>query len=116
MNRYRKTDFSVGIIQGFRSKLESQIIEREMLHNRNSALVKIEDPLLKEYIAYRYPCISRFKRKASTRDENVLNDGIEVGKKLVISKGITEKKKESGRFLEGKLRGKSLAPESRKDG
>lgn len=90
LNRYRKTDFAVGIIEGFRSKLESQKIKNI---KSKSALMKIEDPLLKQYIDYKYPHTTSFARKVSSQDDNILEDGMKVGKKLVISKGITAKKK-----------------------
>ena len=89
LNRYRKTDFAVGIIEGFRSKLESQKIKNI---KSKSALMKIEDPLLKQYIDYKYPHTTSFARKVSSQDDNILEDGMKVGKKLVISKGISEKK------------------------
>lgn len=90
LNRYRKTDFAVGIIEGFRSKLESQKIKNI---KSEAALMKIEDPLLKQHIDYKYPHTTSFARKVSSQDDNILEDGMKVGKKLVISKGITTKKK-----------------------
>ncbi|MDM8550130.1 DUF2786 domain-containing protein [Desulfobacterales bacterium HSG2] len=101
LNHHRKTDFAAGIIEGFQSKLESQASEKENKEgNDASELVRIEDPLLRKYIKYKYPRTTRFSRRISSQDANVLNDGIEAGKKLVISQGITEKKK-SGKLLEG---------------
>jgi hypothetical protein len=95
MNRFRKTDFAVGIIEGFRSRLEKRskavVVKMESL-----ALAKVEDPLLKKYTAYKYPNTRSFTRRASGQDENVLNDGKKEGKKMVISKGITEKKERGG--------------------
>ena len=92
LNRYRKTDFAVGIIEGFRSKLTSQIKTNKK--NRNGfSLIRVEDPMLTKYVAYRYPHTKSFSRNASSQDDRILNDGMGVGKKLVISKGITSKKK-----------------------
>ena len=103
LNRYRKTDFAVGIIDGFRSKLESQREKKKKVRDtcplvprsgrRERALIKIEDSLLKEYVGHKYPRVRNFTRKASTQDRKVLDDGMNTGKKLVISKGITEKRK-----------------------
>jgi len=97
LNRYRKTDFAVGIIEGFRSKLDSQKNKKKKFESE-SALIKLEDPLLKQYIAYKYPRTTSFSRKVSSEDENIVKDGMKIGKKLVISKGITEKRK-SNRLL-----------------
>jgi len=91
LNRYRKTDFAVGIIEGFRSKLDSQKSTKKEDKNE-SAIIKIEDPLLQQYIAYKYPRTTNFSRKISSEDQNILKDGMKIGKKLVISKGITEKR------------------------
>jgi len=97
LHRRRKTDFAVGIIEGFRSKLESQDVIAKTIKNR-SALVHIEDPLLKQYMNYKYPHTKSFTRKVSSQDDTILEAGMKVGRKLVISKGITAKKK-SNRLL-----------------
>ncbi len=89
LNRYRKSDFAVGIIEGFRSKMESQHSRRRA--GRKLALVKIEDPLLKEHVSFKYPRTINVRQNALRRDRNVLDDGMRIGKKLVISKGIEER-------------------------
>ncbi|MCK4486798.1 MAG: DUF2786 domain-containing protein [Desulfobacterales bacterium] len=101
LNRYRKTDFAVGIIDGFRSKLESQREKKKKIRHKR-ALIKIEDSLLKEYVGHKYPRVRNFTRKASTQDRKVLDDGMNTGKKLVISKGITEKGKSKTLLIENR--------------
>ena len=103
LNRYRKTDFAVGIIEGFRSKLKSQSEGKNPARHREPsgekgwkvagtrALIKLEDPLLLKYAAYRYPRTTSFKRRVSSQDDVIFRDGMKFGKKLVISKGITDK-------------------------
>lgn len=90
LNRYRKTDFAVGTIEGFCSKLRSQGRQKKKI-SRTLALIKLEDPLLKQYVKHKYPHTVTSRAKVSRQDENVLNDGMSVGRKLVISKGITRK-------------------------
>ncbi len=90
LNRYRKTDFAMGIIGGFRSKLKSQTERKRKVRNKR-ALIKVEDPLLQQYVEYRYPYTRSFQRGISNQDDTVLRDGTELGKKLVLSKGITER-------------------------
>ena len=111
LNRYRKTDFAVGIIDGFRSKLESQREKKRIRDTcplvprsgrREYTLVKIEDSLLKKYVGYKYPRVRNFSRKTSTQDGKVLDDGMNTGKKLVISKGITEKGKSKTLLIENR--------------
>lgn len=89
-DRSRKTDFSVGILEGFRSKLESQQEVRKKEGNK-LGLIKLEDHLLQKHMAYKYPHTSTIRRRVSSRDENAVRDGICVGKKLVIAKGIEQK-------------------------
>ncbi len=89
LNRYRKTDFAVGILKGFRSKLKWQDTQRRR-HKGKLGLIKIEDPLLQEHVNYRYPYTASIRGKVLRGHEDVLRDGIGVGRKLVISKGITE--------------------------
>ena len=112
LNRYRKTDFAIGIIQGFSSKLKSQSETKRKLKDtcplvprsgrRERALIKIEDPLLKEYAGYKYPRTLSVSGKALSHDHNVVKDGVSVGKKLVISKGITERGKNRRLLIENK--------------
>ncbi len=99
LKRRRKTDFATGVIQGFRSKLESQTSKEEKTRDE-LALIKIEDPLLEKYVSYKYPHTTTFRKGASMQDPKVLNDGKSVGKKLVIYKGITEKGTKRRLFIE----------------
>ena len=98
LNRYRLTDFAVGIIEGFRSKLELQQEKRDPAAGSQS-LTKMQDPLLKEYLAYRYPHTAMVKTGKGHQDPKVRIDGKRVGKKLVISKGIMEGVKSRGFLL-----------------
>ncbi len=101
LNRYRKTDFAMGIIQGFSSTLKSQS-ERKRKVKDKRALVKIEDPLLKKHVAYKYPRTLDVSLRPLRHDGNVLKHGVSVGKKLVISKGITEKARNKRLLIENK--------------
>ncbi len=87
LNRSRKTDFATGIIKGFSSKLKASAGSKNQSIN---ALVKTGDPLLNKYIKYRYPHIVNISTRSSTCDVKVLQDGISMGKNLIISKGITK--------------------------
>jgi hypothetical protein len=97
LNRYRKTDFASGIIRGFTGKLKSN---SSIKRHTAGGLIKAEDPLLKEYAKYRYPHTITISRKGTGCDRNVLQDGINIGKELIISKGIT-RSDGSKRFLLG---------------
>lgn len=98
LNCHHKTDFAVGIIEGFRSRLNSQDEEKKPVKEA-LALAKIQDPALKEYVAYKYPHTIVLRRKTSGHNEKVLRDGISAGKKLIISEGITERTSHGVRYL-----------------
>jgi hypothetical protein len=50
----------------------------------------MEDPLLKEYLAYKYPHTTSIRRGFARQDKDVLQDGKRIGEELVIAKGITQ--------------------------
>lgn len=89
LNRYRKTDFAIGIIKGFYDKLRTQT-KTTSLNNRAFALIKSKDNKLSEYLNYRHPYIRKTTRTASNQDDSVLAHGFDLGTRLVISKGVSE--------------------------
>jgi len=91
LNRYRKTDFAVGVIQGFASKLKAARNTKKKHIEPSLKLIERDDPLLLKYIAYRYPRMVRLERRACGPDLNVMQDGITEGKKLVIYRGISKR-------------------------
>lgn len=101
LGRRRKTDYGAGIIEGFRSKLASQGKERRKTGLRR-ALARLQDPLLKEYLAYRYPRTVSEKRYTTGKDEKVTSDGREAGRKLVIHRGITERGGDGKKLIQGR--------------
>jgi hypothetical protein len=98
LNRYRLTDFAQGIIEGFRSKLASEEEDRKK-EQESLALIKKDDPLLQEYLAYRYPHTAAMKTGRGSQDPGVRRDGKRIGKALVISKGVMEGAGNRGRLL-----------------
>ncbi|WP_155308909.1 DUF2786 domain-containing protein [Desulfosarcina ovata] len=90
LNRYRKTDFAVGIIEGFKSTLHmaAQCIRTNL---PSDLPVATADPALKGYVDRRYRRVRAFSRQGPGHDPRVFADGTETGKKLVIAKGITQK-------------------------
>ena len=90
LNRYRKTDFAIGVIEGFSLKLQLQNKKQNNVENK-PALFKIQDSLLQKHIDYKYPYISKIRGTVVREDKDVLQDGICAGKKLIIYKGVTEK-------------------------
>jgi hypothetical protein len=91
LNRHRKSDFAVGLVEGFSDKLaRPKNAQKASALPGARALVKFEDPLLGEYMAHRYPHTRRFSRKTVNHDAGILDDGFKIGEKMIISKGITQ--------------------------
>jgi hypothetical protein len=103
LNRYRLTDFAVGIIEGFRSKLQQHRGQKSE-DPKTRLPLKIEDPQLRAYIADRYPRTRRFSRNVSNQDQTVLRDGMQIGREMVVSRGITEQSGAGRKRLTGPIR------------
>lgn len=89
LNRYRKTDFSSGVLSGFRMKLaqESPAVKDASL---SLSPIRIQDVPLKQYVEMRFPRLRTFQRKGGRCYSDVVSDGTEIGKTLVIRKGISQ--------------------------
>jgi len=99
LNRYRKTDFAVGVIEGFRGTLEEV---SESCTETSLLPARLHDPALQRYVAHRYPHVRTFSRQGPGHDARVLADGTEKGKKLVIAKGISHSDGYQERVIEYK--------------
>lgn len=86
LNHLRRSDFAVGVIEGFRSKLEEKPCPNQ---EDSQALMKTDDPQLADFMAYRYPHTRRFQRGGTRRDPRIVRDGRRIGKRMVIMKGIS---------------------------
>jgi hypothetical protein len=75
-------------------------VELQASKKKNLARIKLEDPLLKEYVSYKYPRTAAMKLGALRNAKAVLNDGIGIGKKMIISKGIEEKGKDKKAMID----------------
>jgi hypothetical protein len=100
LNRYRKTDFAVGILEGFRDKLETSITRKKGSQGTRAVIAR-EDPRLIDYCRYRYPHTNAIRRGASKRDIRVIKDGRKVGQNLVIARGVCERKTGGPRLITG---------------
>jgi uncharacterized protein DUF2786/SprT-like family protein len=98
LNRYRRTDFALGVLEGFEQRLNNQSEQRASANGYG--IIRVEDSLLKKYAAYRYPHITKNRGKPLRQNAKVRKDGEKVGNRLVISKGIHQKGKDQGLFLE----------------
>ena len=85
LKRHHQTDFAVGIIEGFRAKLEAALVRNTA--PEALALVRSEDPQLSRYLHYRHPRTQSIQR-GGRQDPAVYQDGCDIGRKLVIARGI----------------------------
>jgi hypothetical protein len=86
LKRFQQSDFAVGIIEGFRGKLEKALAETAS--PQTLALVKAGDPQLNRYLHHRHPHTRTIQRGGGRQDPSVYEDGRERGRKLVIARGI----------------------------
>jgi hypothetical protein len=99
LNRYRKTDFAVGIIQGFKATLQ-QASATSSRGVDTHLPARIEDNALTRYLAHRYPHVRSISRRGPGHDARILADGTESGRKLIIAKGITRRDGFQEKFLD----------------
>jgi hypothetical protein len=86
-NRYRKSDFAVGVLEGFRSKLTSYT-RQPGKSKAHRAVVRKTDADLAQYLSYKYPRTVNIRRKVSHQDQTIVADGKRIGRKLVITRGV----------------------------
>ena len=79
----RRRDFSIGVYSAFHEALAAQNQRPEM-----KALVKVEHPELDAYYAKRYPRIRNIRSNATKVDQDVLEAGEKLGRKLRVPRGI----------------------------
>lgn len=84
-----RVDFAIGIVSGFREKLENQY--RAASDPTPHALVRIEDPELTRYVVRRYPYTRTVRGGALRPHAGVRAAGARIGRDLVISKAIEER-------------------------
>jgi hypothetical protein len=84
LNLRRRTDFALGVIEGFRSKLRSG----NETGDKSAALLRLENPRLEKFMAYKYPRTARIAGGRIRPDRQILEDGRKAGRTLVIAKGI----------------------------
>jgi len=96
LTRYQKSDFAVGIIEGFRHKLEKDKLAD--CSPSQKALIRQPDPRLNAYLHRRHPRTSRIQR-GGRQDQEIFRHGFEAGEEMVLHRGITESSGDSRRKL-----------------
>jgi hypothetical protein len=97
LKRFQQTDFAIGILEGFRSKLQTAVANTTSPDIR--ALVTADDPQLSRYLRHRHPHTQTIQRGGSRQDPSVYQDGCALGRDLVIARGIHQTGNTSRRRL-----------------
>ncbi len=100
LNRYRKTDYTLGVLEGFRRKMESTDPSSRGIGEPVEALVRVHDHRLEKFVAHRYPRVTSRTVPCGADDPGVREDGEREGRNLVIHKGI-HTSRSRGRRLSG---------------
>ena len=96
LTRHQKSDFAVGIIEGFRHKLEKEKLPEYSPSQR--ALIRQPDPRLSAYLHRRHPRTSRIQR-GGRQDQDIFRRGFKAGEEMVLYRGLAEASRESRRKL-----------------
>ncbi|MEJ2642362.1 MAG: DUF2786 domain-containing protein [Desulfosarcinaceae bacterium] len=89
LSRHRKTDYAIGVIEGFSAKLDPPEASAADSHSDIRALVRRDDVALTRYLTARYPRLSRVQR-GGRMDPEIHAAGKAEGRRMVISKGLSD--------------------------
>jgi hypothetical protein len=96
LTRHQKSDFAVGIIEGFRHKLEKENLPD--CSPSQMALVRQPDLRLSAYLHRRHPRTSRIQR-GGHQDQDIFRQGFKAGEEMVLHRGIAASSRNSRRML-----------------
>jgi hypothetical protein len=97
LSRYRKSDFAVGVIEGFRTRLTRERLPTVTAAER--ALITQSDPQLQAYLRHRYPRTTSIQRGGGRQDPEVYRQGQRIGEALVLHEGLAHRARRSNRKL-----------------
>jgi hypothetical protein len=96
-NRYRKTDFAIGIIEGFMTKMNTTARTSEHRLGSDSLAIMLKtNPGLQSYLKDRYPHTSSFRRSVTRENVSIRAAGESLGRRLIIAKPIEDNQRNSG--------------------
>ena len=97
----RKTDFALGLLDGFQGKLRAQEAAWEKENHTTYALIRQKDEGLRTYIEERYPRLRRCGGSGRQIHKDVHQAGVEAGRRTVLHKPIEQASGTRGRLLGG---------------
>jgi len=94
--RSQKTDFALGLIKGFREKLDVSQRKSEAFDVKSAALIKTEDARLRVYIRQRYASLRGISRRGRGVDADAHDAGFKAGLETILHKPVESR---SGRSI-----------------
>lgn len=88
----RRSDFAVGVIEGFRRQLDAPAPGAP----EAGALMVLKDPRLDAYLRQRYPRRRRFSRGGGQRDHQAYAEGWQQGRRFVLARGVSRRETAPG--------------------
>ncbi|MDH3347529.1 MAG: SprT-like domain-containing protein [Desulfobulbaceae bacterium] len=105
--RVAKASYYLGMLQGFREKLQIQQIHYQKTKETRvsspkdlTALMKVEDQHLHSFVRQRFPFLTRRKSPGMKINKQTYEKGVETGKNIVLHGAVHEKSVNSGGLLD----------------
>ena len=87
LHAHRKTDYAIGIIEGFRAKLAAQK-KKEHHAPGDRQLLRTGDRQLALYLKRRHPHVRSMRSRGGRQDPSVLEDGHRAGRRLTVTPAV----------------------------
>ena len=101
--RTQKNSYYLGVVLGFFKKLQDQNRQRQKKttqeHHRNALLV-VEDKRLDAFVQMHFPRLKRRSSRTSRVDKDIYRKGMEAGRTLTLTEGVTNSGQVRGGLLE----------------
>jgi hypothetical protein len=97
-NGRARMSFYLGVISGFREKLEKA---EPVGGETATALVLLKDPQLEDFVRYRYPRLIKVRRGRRLHDSGSFEAGKAEGNRLVLKRGLHQNEGNLGKLLRG---------------
>ena len=97
-----RNSYYLGLLEGFYGKLEEQNGHSRVSSSvsaTTSALVVAEDHQLNQFVANRYPRLSRRSHRGARIYRQTYNDGVATGRRIVLHQGLTQEDGNQGHLL-----------------
>jgi len=91
--------YAIGLLTGFIQKLDEE--SNVPRTSEQTALVKVCDKQINEFLRFRHPKITNKRYGASYRDSSSYENGKSDGRRISISKGVNHSSADTSRFLIG---------------